>query len=51
VVVTGATAGHLKGPKVSHRPAVGDGRAASDTPPVLAPRCEELECDVVGVSK
>src|SRR5450631_831070 len=23
----------------------------SDTPPVLAPRCEELECDVVGVSK
>jgi hypothetical protein len=23
----------------------------SDTPPVLAPRCEELECDVIGVSK
>ena len=24
------------------RPAVGDGRAASDTPPVLTPRCEEF---------
>jgi hypothetical protein len=36
-------------------PVVGDGRSASDSsrgyPPVLAPRCEELECDVVGVSK
>ena len=23
----------------------------SDTPPVLAPGCEELKCDVVGISK
>ena len=37
--------------KAALLPAVWDAYKQSDTPPVLAPGCEELKCDVVGISK
>jgi len=38
--------------QASHRPGVRDGSISrSDTPPVSVPGCEELKCDVVGISK